>query len=91
LSETVICAFLRDFSKHGERAIAEVRRKHPAAYLKIAVLLGPRDLKVEHTNPLGTMSDDQLQQLIDHMQESLETRLQSERVAKVIDGKAVTV
>ena len=34
LSEAVICALLRDFSKHGEKAIAKVRRTQPAAYLK---------------------------------------------------------
>ena len=30
LSEAVICALLRDFSKHGEKAIAKVRRTQPA-------------------------------------------------------------
>src|SRR6516165_11425682 len=29
LSEAVICALLRDFSKHGEKAIAKVRREQP--------------------------------------------------------------
>ena len=36
LTEAVICAILRDFSKHGEKAVAEVRRKQPAAYLNLA-------------------------------------------------------
>jgi hypothetical protein len=31
LSEAVICALLRDFSKHGEKAIAKVLRTQPAA------------------------------------------------------------
>jgi hypothetical protein len=42
LSQAVICALLRDFSKHGEKAIAKVRRTQPAAYLKILALLVPR-------------------------------------------------
>ena len=50
LSEAVICAYLARFSKHGEKAIAEVRRKQPAAYLKICALLVPREHKVEQTN-----------------------------------------
>jgi hypothetical protein len=29
LSEEVICALLRDFRKHGEKAIAKVRREQP--------------------------------------------------------------
>jgi hypothetical protein len=53
LSEAVICALLRDFSKHGEKAIAKVRRTQPAAYLKICALLAPKEMKLEHTNPLA--------------------------------------
>ena len=45
LSEAVICALLRDFSKHGEKAIAKVRRTQPAAYLKILALLVPANTK----------------------------------------------
>ena len=29
----VICTLLRDFSRHGEKAIAKVRQTQPAAYL----------------------------------------------------------
>src|SRR5262249_21248151 len=52
LSEAVICALLRDFEEHGEKAIAKVRRTQPAAYLKVLALLVPREHKVEHRNPL---------------------------------------
>jgi hypothetical protein len=34
LSEEVICALLRDFRQHGQKAVARVRRTQPAAYLK---------------------------------------------------------
>jgi hypothetical protein len=47
----------RDFSKHGERAIAKVRRTQPAAYLKVLALLVPREHKIEHTNALSELSD----------------------------------
>ena len=53
LSEEVICALLRDFREHGQKAIAQVRRRHPAAYLKICALLVPKEMKLEHTNPLS--------------------------------------
>ena len=46
LSEEVICALLRDFRQHGQKAIAKVRRTQPAAYLKVLALLVPREHNV---------------------------------------------
>jgi len=45
LSEAVICALLRDFSKHGEKAIAKVRREQPGVYLRCLTLLVPRETR----------------------------------------------
>jgi hypothetical protein len=50
LSEEVICALLRGFRKHGEKAVAKVRRMQPAAYLKICALLVPKEMKLEHSS-----------------------------------------
>jgi len=86
LSEAVICALLRDFSKHGEKAIAKVRRTQPAAYLKILALLVPREHKVEHSNPLKELTDEELEAMIEHLKASLEAQAQG---AKVVDGKLV--
>ena len=77
---------LRDFSKHGEKAIAKVRRTQPAAYLKILALLVPREHKVEHRNPLKELTDEQLEAIIEHLEASLEAQVQS---AKLIEGEAV--
>jgi hypothetical protein len=74
LSEAVICALLRDFSKHGEKAIAKVRRTHPAAYLKICVLLVPRENKVEHSRKVSELSDEQLNAMIEALSARLEAR-----------------
>jgi hypothetical protein len=60
LSEAVICALLRDFDKHGEKAIAEVRRTQPGVYLKVLALLVPKEHRVEHSNPLSGLSDEML-------------------------------
>src|SRR2546429_9966512 len=68
LSEAVICALLRDFSKHGEKAIAKVRQTQPAAYLKILALLVPRDHKVEHRNFLKGMTDEGVEAAIEAVQ-----------------------
>jgi hypothetical protein len=64
LSEAVICALLRDFSQHGEKAIAKVRRDQPGVYLKVLALLIPRQDKLEHTNTIKTMADDELESAI---------------------------
>jgi hypothetical protein len=55
---------LRDFREHGQKAIAKVRRTQPAAYLKCLALLVPREHKVEHSNPLKAMTDEQLDEAL---------------------------
>ena len=85
LSEEVICALLRDFRQHGQKAVARVRRTQPAAYLKILALLVPREMKVEHAGGVKGMTDEQLEAGIEAIQRMLEARAASE-VAKVIDA-----
>ena len=83
---------LRDFSKHGEKAIAKVRRTQPAAYLKCLVLLVPREHKVEQSNPLKAMTDEQLEAGIAALQDLLERRAAAAKALpdpKVIEGEAV--
>jgi Family of unknown function (DUF5681) len=88
LSEEVICALLRDFRKHGEKAIAKVRREQPGVYLRCLTLLVPREHKVEHRNPLKELTDEELEALLEHLKASLEAQAQS---AKVIEGEAEVV
>jgi len=61
LSEEVICALLRDFREHGQKAIARVRRDQPGVYLRVLALLISREHKVEHSNPLKELTDEQLE------------------------------
>ena len=86
LSEAVICGILRDFSKHGDKAIAEVRRKQPAAYLKICALLVPREHKVEQMNTFEGLSTEQIKAYIAAIQDRLDRRAAGDQ-AKVIDGE----
>src|SRR5262250_308206 len=88
LSEAVICALLRDFSMHGEKAIAKVRRTQPAAYLKILALLVPREHKVEHRNPVKDMTDEELERALEAVETLMRQRGIGEN-AKVIEGEAV--
>src|SRR6476659_5695956 len=85
LSEAVICALLRDFRQHGQRAIEKVRQTQPGAYLKVLALLVPREHKVEHTNAVSEPSDEQLKGRIEHIKSSLERRAAGDK-AKVIEG-----
>src|SRR5499433_452788 len=71
LSEEVICALLRDFRQHGQKAVARVRQTQPAAYLKVLALLIPREHKVEHSNLLKELTDEQLEAMIAHLETSL--------------------
>jgi len=70
LSEEVICALLRDFRQHGQKAVARVRQTQPAAYLKILALLVPREHKVEHRNLIKELSDEQLEAMIEFFETS---------------------
>ena len=89
LSEAVTCALLRDFSKHGEKAIAKVRRTQPAAYLKCLVLLVPREHKVEQSNPLKAMTDEELEAALEVLRELMAKR--AAEGVNVIDGTAEPV
>ena len=78
------------FRQGGREAIDKVMRTQPAVFLKLLVLLVPREMKVEHSGGVKAMSDEQLEQGIEAIQRMLETRAPGEQ-AKVIDGAAETV
>ena len=84
MSEAVICALLRDFREHSQRAIAKVRETQPSAYLKI--LLVPRKLKLEQCNAIAGLSDEQLEAMIAELEERIARRAEQ---AKLIEGEAV--
>ena len=75
---------MRDFRKHGEKAIAKVRRDQPGVYLKVIALLIPREHKVEHSNPLKDLTDEQLEAMNEHIETSLAA--QAGAAAKMIEG-----
>ena len=84
LSEEVICALLRDFRKHGEKAIAKVRREQPGVWLKVIAMLVPREHKVQHSNPIKDLTDEQLEAMVEYLKTSLEA--QAGGPVKVIEG-----
>jgi Family of unknown function (DUF5681) len=84
LSEEVICALLRDFRQHGQKAVARVRQTQPAAYLKILALLCPREHMVEQRNLIKSLSDEELEAMIEYLKTSLEAQARSS--VRVIEG-----
>jgi hypothetical protein len=77
-------ALLLNFRHEGKKAIEKVARDQPAAYLKILALLVPRELKVEQSQGVKAMSDEQIEQAIEAIQNMLAA--QAGEAAKVIEG-----
>src|SRR5262249_19837055 len=74
LSEEVICALLRDFRQHGQKAVARVRQTQPAAYLQILASLAPREHKAAHRNLTREWPDDQFEAMIEFFETSRAAR-----------------
>jgi len=77
-------ALLLHFRQHGKKAIEKVAREQPASYLKILGLLVPREHKVEHSNPIKDLTDEQLEAMIEYIKTSLEA--QAGGSVRVIEG-----
>ena len=63
-----------------------MRKQQPAAYMKICALLVPPEHKVEHTNPLSRLTDEQLDEAIEAM-----LARRAGEAEKVIEGEAEVV
>ena len=73
-SSEFISALLRDFRQGGPAAIAKVRKYQPAAYMKICALLVPRELQVEHSGGVKSMTDEQLEAAVEAIKAMLAAR-----------------
>src|SRR5262245_24071504 len=81
---------LRHFRREGERAIARMAARQPAAYCKILLLLVPREHKVEHSsNPASSLTDEQLADMIADLEKRIARRTAGGD-AKLIEGEATT-
>jgi hypothetical protein len=76
------------FRRGGREAIDKVMRTQPAAFLKLLVLLVPRELKVEHTGGVKAMSDEELERGIEMITAMLAAR-DAGASARVIEGEAI--
>ena len=80
-----LLALAADFKQHGASAIAKVRKQQPAAYMKICALLVPREMQIDHTNRIKQMTDEQIEQAIEAIEEMLARR--AGETAKVIEAE----
>jgi hypothetical protein len=83
LNQEFMQALLLNFRHQGKKAIEKVAREQPASYLKILALLVPREHKVEHSNPLKELTDEQLEAMIEYVETLLAA--QAGGPAKVIE------
>ena len=80
-----LLALAADFKKHGASAIEKVRKQQPAAYMKICALLVPREMRVEHSGGVKSMTDEELERGIEAIQSMLAAR-DAGAEAKVIEA-----
>ena len=78
------------FRQGGREAIDKVMRTQPAVFLKLLVLLVPREMKLEHTAGVKAMTDEQIERGIALIKEMLAQR-EAGANAKVIEGVAEPV
>src|SRR5262245_16340250 len=78
------------FRRGGRKAIEKVMRNQPSVFLKLLVLLMPREMKVEHGNPLKEMTTEQIERSIELIKEMIAKR-DAAANAKVVEGVAEPV
>ena len=85
LNAETIAELHRAFRIGGRQAINKVMRNNPAMFLKLLVMLVPREMQVEHSGGVKSMTDEQIERGIELIKEILAKR-QAGANAKVIDG-----
>ena len=73
------------FQRGGRKAIDKVMKNNPAVFLKLLVLLVPREMKVEQSRGVKEMTTEQIERGIELIKEILAQR-EAGANAKVIDG-----
>lgn len=87
LNGATIEAMHEAFRRGGRQAIDKVMRNAPAQFLKMLVLLVPRELEVTHSSGVKGMSDEQISQAIEAIEQMLARRTGEQ--AKVIEASPV--
>jgi hypothetical protein len=89
LNHRFLQALLLDFDAHGREAIEKCRKQSALGYVKVLAHLVPREMKVEQSQIVKSMSDEELEATIEYIRSILAA--QAGEGAKVIEGPAETV
>src|SRR5262245_34559742 len=89
LNADTIRAMHKAFREGGEAVIRKVMKNQPAVFLKLLVLLVPREMQVEHKGGVKAMTDEQLEAAFELLQGMVDQRLGEK--AKLVEGAAETV
>src|SRR5215510_5588167 len=84
LNQRFLQALLLDFEAHGREAIEECRKQRPLGYVKVLGHLVPRETRVEHSQSLKSMSDEELEAAIEYVRAMLAAH--AGNGAEVING-----
>jgi hypothetical protein len=84
LNAATIQEMHRAFERGGRQAIDKVMRTQPAIFLKMLVLLVPRELEVTHSGGVKGLSDEQIEGAIETIKGMLARRAGDD--AKLIDA-----
>ena len=87
LNKSTILEMHRAFNIGGRKAIEKVMKNQPAVFLKLLVLLVPREMPVEHTGGVKAMTEDQIVDAIAAIEAWMAAQKAGEG-AKVIEGTA---
>ena len=90
LNAETIAALHDAFRRGGKQAIDRVMKNNPAMFLKMLVLLVPRELEVQHSGGVKAMSDEQIERGILLIRQMLAER-EAGANAKVIEVAAEPV
>jgi len=86
LNKSTILEMHRAFNIGGRKAIEKVMKNQPAVFLKLLVLLVPREMQIEPKGGVKAMTEDQIVDAIEAIEGYLARR--SGEAAKVIEGTA---
>jgi hypothetical protein len=84
LNQRFLQALLLDFEAHGREAIEQCRKQSPLGYVKVLGHLVPREMQIEHSQSLKSMSDEELEATIEYVRAMLAAHAGND--AKVING-----
>jgi hypothetical protein len=89
LNHRFLQALLLDFDAHGREAIEKCRKQSALGYVKVLAHLVPREMKMEDSQIVKSMSDEELEATLEYIRSMIAA--QAGEGAKVIEGPAETV